>query len=77
MANPVVYQLYIKLEFMKYFGVIKKEEITDFSTEEIRYYLLEKEIYDNFFTEETFEKLFKEEYYKDGILTLTLIRKKI
>lgn len=42
---------------MKYFGIVNTEDIVGLSVEEIRYFLLEKEIYDNFLTEETFEKL--------------------
>jgi hypothetical protein len=42
---------------MEYFGIINKEEIEDLSIEEIRYLLLEKNIYENTLTEDTFEKL--------------------
>lgn len=42
---------------MSYFGIIKKEEIEDLSIEEIKYLLLEKDIYHNTLTEDTFEKL--------------------
>ena len=47
---------------MKYFGIINVEDIAGLSVEETRYFLLEKEIYDNFLTEETFEKLFEADF---------------
>lgn len=47
---------------MKYFGVINREDIVGLSVEETRCFLLEKNIYDNFLTEETFEKLFEADF---------------
>jgi hypothetical protein len=56
---------------MEYFGIMNKEEIDQLSIEEIKHLLLEKDIYDNTFTEETFKKLLEVDFKLDFAETKT------
>lgn len=50
---------------MKYFGIIKREEIEGFSIEEIEYYLEENNCYDNRFNKNVIEKIFNSVKFDD------------
>jgi len=56
---------------VSYFGIIQMEEVVGLSVEETRYLLLEKDIYFNHFTEETYDKLYEVDFEYDLVETMT------